>query len=286
MTQSEVSITETKYINFSINGEFVTKLAREKFEIDKDLAYALRLLTGMLNNDQMSPDEIAGKALRILTGQAEIVGTYPGEDYGYVETDSSPINFDKFNIVQQLKQTIDEQAQELDNLRNKLKFIENNDAYYMRVSDIARQYYNDTGEHLFDPDSPVEISLDRNKALESVIEATKYNDNYGWLDPKGNFYPVPWSDHTEWAAQYLTEHYDVTPDDEEYMQPVDALVRKGWVLLHNPTKGLPRITNLGNNLTKQQRDFLYGFFIDRNMTKEANDVMSESEYNIQSEKYM
>lgn len=267
----------TKYINFSVSGEFVTKLAREKLEIQKDLASALELLVGMLNTNQISPDEIAGNALRILTGQAEIVGTYPNDDYGYKVTDASPIDFSKLNVAHGLEQKVDELEREVNDLQEKLCFIETNYSSYYRLSDVADAYYEETGKTLFGPDSLYSVNLGQNKIIDSIIKATKYDNNYGWLDPMGNFYPVPWGEHTEWAQRYIVENYEITPLDDDYMTPADTLANKGWVLLHNPSKGLPLITNIGHGLTKQQRDFLYGFFIDRNMQKEADAVMSESD---------
>lgn len=88
---------QTMKLTFSIQGEFCTRIAREKFYYDKDLPGAVELLQSCLVSDRLSDAETVALALAILDGRKEIRGVYPGDEYGVydVPEDKRP----KKNIV-------------------------------------------------------------------------------------------------------------------------------------------------------------------------------------------
>ena len=47
---------ETKQLHFSVEGEYITMVAREKLYEEKDLASAIRILRSSLVCDRISPD--------------------------------------------------------------------------------------------------------------------------------------------------------------------------------------------------------------------------------------
>lgn len=114
---------------------------------------------------------------------------------------------------------------------------------------------------------------DIDSGLTQIETKNKYADDYGWLSPDGTFYKVEWSEHNAWAAKKLETDFGETVSKTERLHPADAMTKRGWILLHNPSFGPPRITKSDRNLTKAQAEFLYEFFIERNMKEEANSVI-------------
>ena len=72
---------EERTMTFSINGDFITRLAREKCHYEGKMEYAINLLESCLESDEITDNERKGLAFAILDGRAEITGTYPGDDY-------------------------------------------------------------------------------------------------------------------------------------------------------------------------------------------------------------
>ena len=53
---------------------------------------------------------------------------------------------------------------------------------------------------------------------------------------------------------------------------------KGWVLLHNPGKGIAKVTKSDTKpLTKAQREFLFGYYIDRGLNQMAAEYLEGGE---------
>lgn len=58
----------------------------------------------------------------------------------------------------------------------------------------------------------------------------------------------------------------------------DWLVERGWVLLHNPSRGIAFPTkNPVKEYTKAQKEFLYDYYMERDCKKEANAIWQEDE---------
>ena len=58
----------------------------------------------------------------------------------------------------------------------------------------------------------------------------------------------------------------------------DYLVRRGWVLLHNPQQGIAIPTrDITREYTKAQKEFLYDYYMERDCKKEANAIWKESD---------
>lgn len=100
---------------------------------------------------------------------------------------------------------------------------------------------------------------------------------YGWLSPKGEFYPVGFGSHQAWAADYLLDLYRNNKISygearaEDNGNAGDLLTGKGWILIHNPSRQHIEISKDESiKETKQQKEFLYDFFIGHGMTEKAN----------------
>ena len=58
----------------------------------------------------------------------------------------------------------------------------------------------------------------------------------------------------------------------------DSLDERGWVLLHNPSRGIAFPTkNPVKEYTKAQKEFLYDYYMERDCKKEANAIWQEDE---------
>lgn len=271
-------MNDTTKMNFSVEGDFITKLAHEKITHDYDLSAALQLVINCLQSKELTEDEITGMAMKVLDGQSKITGTYPSDSYQYIETPNENHLLKKyFDRIADIREKYKSLEAENIKLEQRLAFIEAN-IDTSEGKNLSDSYKNEYDEKLFSRDEIYGQTARIEQTLVSdFINAFKYNDNYGWLDPQGNFYPVSWSNHAEWANNWLMEH------DENYAETAsepasDVLVNKGWILLHNPARGMPFVTQSPiKNMTKHQADFLYQFFVTRNMIDKAHDIMKQIE---------
>lgn len=284
---------EVSKVSFSIEGDFITKLAREKYYEDNDLKYAINILMSATETDEISYNEKVGTCIQILDGKAQIVGVYPGDDYGLVETPDNPsLGFLEHagNINKKLK----ENARRLEDEHTKICFLID---YLMEkdiitdyiLRNIDSKYCEEYGEHMFDMDGTEPEQSD----IVDEPKELSYNpdEDYGWLEPNGTYHPVPWGEHGRWASNWADEHYPFMENTEIYRKKNaegklrfhfgrDFLIYNlHWVLVDNPSQGAPRIVcDEVRRMTKAQKEFLYKHFKDRGMDEEANRLYEEDKY--------
>lgn len=106
--------------------------------------------------------------------------------------------------------------------------------------------------------------------------------DYGWLSPAGDYTESPFGSHEESAYKICTEkHWQeerVTWGDGEGKTGMsrDFLTEvKGYCLIHNPTGAGGYIVTSVKRLTKQQKEFLYQFFIDKGDRFKAEQYLEE-----------
>jgi hypothetical protein len=94
----------------------------------------------------------------------------------------------------------------------------------------------------------------------------KTSQPFGWLSPTGDFTEGDWGDHEEIAFRIIqekkfTEEYEhcdsITGAARDFLSEV-----KGYVLIHNPAGFGNYIVSHVKPLTKKQKEFLYGYFMD------------------------
>lgn len=113
-------------------------------------------------------------------------------------------------------------------------------------------------------------------------------EDYGWLEPDGTFHGVEWGAHQEWAQNYMSEKFPEEAMNGDIDLQIkcnvgligagDWLVERGWVLLHNPSRGIAFPTkNPVKEYTKAQKEFLYDYYMERDCKKEANAIWQEDE---------
>jgi hypothetical protein len=128
-----------------------------------------------------------------------------------------------------------------------------------------------------------------NLMLQSVLEniKTESDDDYGWLEPNGTYHPVEWGKHAEWAMNWLNEHYPYREHADVYWVTINGkrkhvvagdclMYRFGWCLLDSPYQGVANPHyNSTKGLTKAQKEFLYDYYIQRNMHDRASAVYKD-----------
>ena len=291
-------------LHFVIEGEYITQLAREKLFIDKDLGAAMRLIMSCTETNQLSDEEHLALCLQILNGDAWIKGRSDDESYevDYREDiDENPT--DLGNIVQLLLDMKEENEQ----LRK-----ENNSLLYkfsmaceemseIQLDKINAEWYNEYDEPMFSDRAVQEWRkldnrtgdmgmssllagfMDQCRREDEAEKEGKTLDDYGWLAPDGEFFPVDYAEHSKWAQEWLNEHYPFRDHPELYWMTDDNGTRHhivngdvliyslGWVLLDNPYRGpaTPK-KDPKRNFTSGQKEFLYDYYIKRGRVEEAN----------------
>lgn len=198
------------------------------------------------------------------------------------------------NLFSVLTKTIDNLRTQLNDTQNELEQTTNK---YLDLYDgVAEQSvenveYNDNKRVLIDLfksygdySAAQERSYsDMSPILKDYFETSKFDDNYGWLKPTGEFIPVEFGDHQKYAQTVITDNgWDNEYWDWHKMSgnlshiEADYLVyEKGWVLMHNPAQGLANPTIGNKSLTKAQREFLFDYYSKRNKIDLANKYFLE-----------
>ena len=160
------------------------------------------------------------------------------------------------------------------------------DGDYGLVDDEAHNAYDKMRDFVLSKFAPLYNVKDAYKQLEAFIQEREYKEtrdkntenDYGWLSPSGEFYPVEFGKHEGFAMRWVVDHPEIYRGDKfkEYLKKnvlnayCDLLIDAGWVLLHNPRFGLARVSASETKpLTKAQREFLYDYYILRNQRAEA-----------------
>lgn len=106
---------------------------------------------------------------------------------------------------------------------------------------------------------------------------------FGWISPMGDFIEAPWGEHEE-AAQKIVADKNMTAEFKEWKRSegsLSLLARdflaevKGYALVHNPSNFGQYIVSHHKPLTKHQKAFLYGYFHDMGMIRQAEKYIDE-----------
>lgn len=177
-------------LSFRIEGEFMTNLARERFYKDHNLSSAIRLLKSCTETDALSEEEHILLCLKIINGNAKIVGTYPDDDYDVVECDSKENPFSILTEITKMQQEIEtlkaENAARLERFVGLLDIL-NLPEYKLR--EVNKEYQEMNGEPLFPNLKTPSVTISNldaptNSMLDSYISHMKSNseDDYGWFN--------------------------------------------------------------------------------------------------------
>lgn len=269
-------------ISFDIHGEFITQLAREWFYTgEKSHEKVIEILMDSMTGTDTSEAQIRRYAEDILIGRAALkgstaAGTYHLETYEPGEEEQMPQSMNIWKEVERRKKAE----------KDLRRMIERWDVAMAHISESTqREIRKELGE---------ETAEDRQQdSLDSFMkrmmdEENHTTEDYGWLEPDGTFHGVEWGAHQEWAQNYMSEKFpeeamngDIdlqTKCNVGLIGAGDWLVERGWVLLHNPSRGIAFPTkNPVKEYTKAQKEFLYDYYMERDCKKEANAIWQEDE---------
>ena len=268
-----------------IQGESINNLALEKCHLDYDICYAVDLLMGSLQTDQLSEAERLMLALRILNGEVEIRGTYPSDNYGPVELETRNEQYDLRSTLTTMKQMLSDKERENQRLLKMLaccgEQLENRG-----MQKVNRAWINEWGEKgkVFSEAENSELDPVSSKMVNELLERIERPDSdqdYGWLEPSGVFHPVEWGEHEEWAHEQIKlrgwfDELTALKISSASLCGDFLVFRRGWVLLHNPAHGLARpIISDTKPLTKAQREFLFDYYTERGWPVIAKGYLEE-----------
>lgn len=278
-----------KTVTFSVEGEFITRLAREwMFCEGREFEKVMDLLLSCMGGTEMSEKELRRRAEDVLIGRAEFSGNTAKGTFCMTAYDANeqPDIPERFNIFCRYSEEI-----------RKRKKAEKEKGMYMEWYEVAMEYVPESlkNEVRRETGQPIEsrYGLDLlDGFMERMLDEEKHStEDYGWLAPDGTFYEVEWGNHQEWANNYLKEHLSeeeqkaalieinvsgMAKSGTDIIGAADYLVRRGWVLLHNPSQGIAVPTrNPLKRYTKAQQEFLYDYYMERGKEKEANAVYEE-----------
>lgn len=229
----------TEYLHFVVTGEWVTEHLRMLFYAEKSkgehrtLDEVLEVALECMCGSDMTENQLKILATDVLLGKRKFIGRTDDGSYSLVEDTE---NSDKDTFA---------------------KFVEKN--YYMPQYTFDLVY-----QSLTTFQNNMEWEDKRN-------EVFKFKDNYGWLSPTGEFFPVEWGNHILWAREYMDSHSLWEPYNRKaYIYASDYLTDRNWILLHNPMQGEAYVTMSSiKTPTKKQRDFLFDYYTRRGNHNEA-----------------
>lgn len=279
---------EKKALCFSVQGEFITNLAREwLFCEGKDFEKIIELLESCMCGSEMSEKQIRRYAEDVLIGRAELKGDSAEGTFHLCtyDADEQPEVKDSMNIFLQLtkaKQEKREAQNELDKMR---------EWYTVAMEHLPererRKVMKETGQEI--PEDEYELSDALQSYLDRMLDEEDHStEDYGWLEPDGTFHEVEWAEHQNFAEEFIREH--MTEEDwiaagihqpGQFMSDSlhtfgDYLIERGWVLLHNPSQGIAFPTKKPEKrYTKAQKEFLYDYYMERGREREANEIWEE-----------
>lgn len=277
-------MTGGKTLTFSVDGKFITELAREwLFDEGKPFEKVMDLLLSCMGGTDMSEKELRRRAEDVLIGRAEFSGNTADGTFCMIAYDANEQHDvpERFNIFSLYSEAI-----------RKRKEAEKDKQKYMEWYEVAMEYVPESlkNEVRRETGQPVEnlyCSGMLTGFMERMLDEEEHStEDYGWLAPDGTFHEVEWGNHQEWAQNYIEENFPEVADDSEVDIQVkcnvgligagDWLVERGWILLHSPSQGIAFPTrNPIKRYTKAQQEFLYGYYMERGKEKEANSVYKE-----------
>ncbi len=274
-------------LHFSVQGEYITNLAREKYYEEHNLSGAVKLVQSCTATDELDSSQHFLLALEIISGEKKIVGTYPGDDYKVVD-DDGVLDFSTFiQEVDDMENKAQKYKDDYDALMQKYLFVINSlEDYHLRM--IEDDYRAEYGECLFEKEE--RYSPSSTEPLHEYLTRMKEGreDDYGWLEPDGTYHPVEWGNHSEWAGEYAETHYpfknhadmywktDASGNRHHYVGGDFLVYVLGWVLLDNPMQGIasPKYDET-RGLSKKQKEFLFDYYIERGLNERASALYNE-----------
>ena len=205
---------EERMLTMRVEGEAITQIAREQCYYSRKFDSAMNILIASLQNEELEEGEIAGIALSILDGRAEIKGTYPDGDYRLEYLEVQDEKWKLGNLIDKIARELEQQKKEKQTLLKKYLFVLDSLEEWEKRS-LNDEYFEEWNERLFEDIPARAETQERGGLLESFLkrmsdEEEHTTEDYGWLEPNGTFHGVEWGEHSKWADDWLRDNTDCT----------------------------------------------------------------------------
>lgn len=260
-------MSETLRMYFSITGEWLTGYIRNSVMYEKrDYEWAKQTLTEILSPNGLDEKQITKITQDVILGRGRFTGETGDGTFAY-DDDTDELKEDFFSRFCRVKQELSEEKEYCAQL---------NSAWLELCAYMTGEIGRDDLRHTMNAQFKMDQSL--KEYLERATDNDKAeSEPYGFIAPDGVFHRVEWGEHGEWAETYintsgLLDDFDNSP----YSYPTDYLIHiKGWLLLHSPSNGRPKLTASVKPMTKAQREALYDYYIKAGREEEANAIYRE-----------
>lgn len=257
---------ETMRMYFSLTGEWLTRFIRNSVMYEKrDYEWAKQTLQEILLPNGLDEKQIVKITQDVILGRGRFIGNTGDNTFAYDDTEELTDDF--FSRFCRIKQE----------LREEKEYCAQVNAAWLELcgymtGEIGRDELRHTMNAQFRMDQSLKEYLER-----ATDEGKAESEPYGFIDTNGEFHRVGWGEHGEWAETYIiASGLSDDFDDSPYSYPTDYLIHeKGWLLLHSPSNGKPKLTAGVKPMTKAQREALYDYYINAGREEEANAIYRE-----------
>jgi hypothetical protein len=255
--------SEVEILHFHISGESVTNLARDwLYAENRPFEKVMNFLLSCMHGTDMSTEELTSLAHDVLLGKRKFIGTTRDDSFCMVEDDADMIEL----YPNAFKYRDDYEYRVGERVKGKMTIPET--IYDSAWREERRKAF---GKPLW---LKKRACINENED-EDCDDEPSYS--YGWLSPEGKFYEVNWGHHPGWAMEYVNEHFPDVDDSSLFFHHDDFLRKQGWILLHDPSGRGVIIEEGDRPKTKQQKEFLYDYFMKRGDESEANELWEKEE---------
>ena len=254
-------------IGFSVNGKWLTDFLRNRFLYeDVNFDWFVQTVKELLKPNGLSEERIEQISIDIILGRSYFKGSTADGTFTYCDGSDDPIKPDFFKKFSNMKKSLAEEEKvrkEAVEAWQELALVLKGE---VGRSDCLCQWNID----LLRP-SPAEEYISRMIASDEEVPP------YGFISPNGEFHPVEWAKHEEFAGNYIRAHdgWSAVLENDVHTGTDFLVLIKGWLLLHNPRQGKPFLTQGDKCMTKAQREFLFDYYTKYDMKKEANALYEE-----------
>ena len=176
-------------LHFSVQGELITRVAREKFFYMNQPVQAVEMLMDCMVTDEISEGDRLKAALDILQGKAQLTGTYPEPDYRLEYLETPDTRFDMKAHFEKQQAKYDKLQKDYNTLLSKLQCVldEWEPSQYAQAACNRRwKEYGESGQ-IFDTPLQIQTSPFENALVDDFISRMSRDEavtgpEYGWLE--------------------------------------------------------------------------------------------------------
>ena len=261
-------------VSFSVDGKWLTDFIRGRYLNEgMDFSWVVETISESLKGNGLSEQRILGIAQDIILGRSYFKGNTADGSFVYCDGSDEPVSSDFFEKYSKLQEELNQERQARKDAVEAWQELALVYTDEMRPQDCECKCNIDLLKPTSAP-TPVQEFIERMVKPEEEVAP------YGFISPDGEFHPVKWACHEEFAGDYIEKHDEWEKTLENIGDTgTDYLVlRKGWLLLHNPRQGKPFLTSGDKPMTKAQREALFDYYTKYGMKEEANALYKEGDF--------